>query len=52
MIGGSVSNDGVYLKVNGTWVKASEMYKKVNGSWVKQTNVSNIFDSQTNYKLN
>lgn len=49
-----VSNSGgsqptIYYKVNGSWVAATAVYKKVNGSWVLQTNLANVFDSNTNY---
>ena len=36
-------------KSNGSWVAASKAYKKISGSWVEQTNLSNVFDSNTNY---
>ena len=39
----------IYYKVNGSWVAAVAVYKKVNGSWVLQTNLANVFDSNTNY---
>lgn len=39
----------VYLKINDTWRQCSAVYKKVNGSWVKQTDLSNLFDANTNY---
>lgn len=38
------------IKVNGSWVAASKVYKKVNGSWVQQSNLTNVFESGTNYK--
>lgn len=49
-----VSNAGgnqptIYYKVNGSWVAATAVYKKVNGSWVLQSNLANVFDSNTNY---
>lgn len=43
------SNPTIYFKNNGNWVAATAVYKKVNGSWVLQTNLSNVFDSNTNY---
>lgn len=46
------TTDKIYLKQNGAWVEASKAYKKVNGIWVEQTDISNIFDSGTNYHLN
>lgn len=39
----------IYYKNNGSWVAATAVYKKVNGSWVLQSNLSNVFDSNTNY---
>ena len=39
----------IYYKNNGSWVAATAVYKKVNGSWVQQTNLSNVFDANTNY---
>lgn len=38
------------IKVNGSWVAASKVYKKVNGSWVQQSDLTNVFDSGTNYR--
>ena len=38
------------IKVNGSWVTASKVFKKVNGSWVQQSDLTNVFDSGTNYK--
>lgn len=45
------STDTVYVKINGSWVQASTVYKKINGSWVEQTDLTNVFDSGTNYKV-
>lgn len=42
--------DSAYIKVNGSWVLASKVYKKVNGSWVEQSDLTSVFDSNTNYK--
>lgn len=47
----SGATDKAYIKVNGTWTECT-VYKKVSGSWVLQTDLSNVFDSQTKYKLN
>ena len=41
----------LYVKVNGSWVAATAVYKKVNGSWVLQTDLTNVFDSGTNYVM-
>lgn len=46
---GSVSTSKIYYKVNGAWVAASKVYKKINGSWVEQSDLSTVFNSQTNY---
>lgn len=43
------SQPTIYFKNNGSWVAATAVYKKVNGSWVLQSNLSNVFDSNTNY---
>lgn len=40
----------LYIKLNGTWTAATAVYKKVSGSWVQQTDLTNVFDSGTNYK--
>ena len=39
----------IYYKNNGSWVAAVSAYKKVNGSWVLQSDLSNVFDPNTNY---
>lgn len=49
VVTGSGSNPAIYYKENGTWKQATSVYKKVNGSWVLQSNLSNVFDAQTNY---
>lgn len=49
---GAVQSDKAYIKVNGSWTAVDSVYKKVNGVWVLQTDLSNVFDSGTNYKLN
>jgi hypothetical protein len=46
---GGGSTKKLYIKQNGTWVAFSKAYVKVNGTWVQQTDLSNIFNSQTNY---
>lgn len=43
------STTTLYFKQNGSWVAASKVYKKVNGVWVQQGDLSNVFDSGTNY---
>lgn len=47
-IGGG-STETILFKDNGGWVSANKVYKKVNGSWVEQTDLTQVFDSQTNY---
>lgn len=42
----------MYIKVGGSWGAGTAVYKKVSGSWVLQSNLSNVFDSGTNYKVN
>ena len=51
VIGSSGASDTAYIKINGSWVECS-VYKKVNGAWVLQTDLSNVFDSGSRYKLN
>lgn len=43
------ASDELYYKANGAWVRASKAYKKINGVWVEQTDLTNVFDAQTNY---
>ena len=49
VISGSVQTQTIYFKQNGAWVAASTVYKKANGAWVQQSDLSNVFDSGTNY---
>ena len=39
----------MYLKVNGAWVAATAVYKKISGAWAQQTDLTGVFDPQTNY---
>ncbi len=48
-IGGGGSQPKLYFKVNGTWTQCSKAYKKINGSWVQQSDLTTVFDSNTNY---
>lgn len=48
-IGSSGRTDGIYVKQNGSWVKAANVYKKVNGAWVLQTNLRTVFDESINW---
>lgn len=41
--------DTIYYKNNNSWVVATKIYKKINGSWVQQTDLTSVFDSNTNY---
>ena len=45
---------GLYIKVSGTFVEANAVYKKVNGAWVKQTDIASIKSElqSGNYKSN
>ena len=45
----SGSSDKILFKDNGVWVEAIKVYKKVNGSWVEQSDLTTVFDSNTNY---
>lgn len=36
-------------KVNGSWVNVSKVYKKVSGIWVEQSDIANLFSTDTNY---
>lgn len=36
-------------KVNGSWVNVSKVYKKVNGIWVEQSDIANLFSTDTKY---
>lgn len=49
VIGGGGSTQTISFKQNGSWVAATTVYKKVNGAWVQQTDLSSVFDSNTNY---
>ena len=39
----------IYYKNNGSWVAATTVYKKINGSWVQQSDLSTVFNANTNY---
>ena len=41
--------EDIYIKENGNWNKYSAVYKKENGIWVLQSNLTSIFDANTNY---
>lgn len=42
----------LYLKSNDRWVAVSKAYIKQNGTWVEQSDLSQVFNSTTNYKKN
>ena len=41
------STAGIYLKRNGSWIKAKSVFKKTNGAWVKQGDLSAIFSGES-----
>lgn len=41
------STTGIYLKCNGSWIKAKSVFKKTNGVWVKQEDLSAIFSGES-----
>ena len=43
------ATDTMYFKANGSWVEAVKVYKKVSGSWVEQVDLTQVFDSGTDY---
>ena len=43
------SSQHLYLKINGSWREATVVYKKINGSWVQQSDLTAVFDNNTNY---
>ena len=47
--GGGSSGPVLSTKVNGSWVNVSKVYKKVNGIWVEQSDIANLFSTDTNY---
>lgn len=50
VISGNAPTDKAYVKLNGSWVQVAKVYKKTSGSWVEQTDLTQVFDSGTNYK--
>lgn len=42
-----LSTTGIYLKCNGSWIKAESVFKKTNGVWVKQEDLSAIFSGES-----
>lgn len=47
--GGGSSGPVLSTKVNGSWVNISKVYKKVSGIWVEQSDIANLFSTDTNY---
>ena len=47
--GGGSSGPVLSTKVNGSWVNVSKVYKKVSGIWVEQSDIANLFSTNTNY---
>lgn len=43
------TTEKLYFKDGGAWVEASKAYKKVGGVWVEQSDLTAVFDNQTNY---
>lgn len=41
------STTGIYLKRNGSWIKAKSVFKKTNGVWVEQEDLSAIFSGES-----
>lgn len=51
VVSSSGSSSVIWVK-DGSWIAYTKAYKKINSSWVEQTNLTSVFDSNTNYKLN
>lgn len=49
VIGGSAPTQTLYFKNSGTWTTATKAYKKANSAWVLQSDLSMVFDANTNY---
>ena len=39
----------IYIKENGEWVAYANVYKKIGGSWVLQSDITSVFNMNTNY---
>lgn len=47
---GDTTGEMTISKVDrGDWIEAVKVYKKVNGSWVEQSDLTTVFDQNTNY---
>ena len=49
-IGSATPQTKLYITINNSWIQATTVYKKINGTWMQQSDLTNIFDSGTNYK--
>lgn len=48
--GGSTGpTEQLLIKSSGVWMDVSKVYKKVNGIWVEQSDITNLFSTDTNY---
>lgn len=47
--GGGSTGPVLSTKINGSWVNVSKVYKKVSGIWVEQSDIANLFSTDTNY---
>lgn len=45
----AAASQKMYIKINGTWTQAIKIYKKINNVWVEQSDLTQVFDSGTNY---
>lgn len=43
------TTEQILFKDNGVWVAATKVYKKANGVWVEQSDLTTVFDTNTNY---
>lgn len=43
------ASDTIMVKQSGAWVAFATAYKKVNGAWVKQSDLTSVFDPTANY---
>lgn len=39
----------LYYKNGSSWVSAQRVYKKISGSWVEKSDLTSVFDPNTNY---
>lgn len=46
---GTAASNTIYFKSNGAWVAATAVYKKVSGVWVLQSDLTGVFNANTNY---